>query len=225
MSDNIVEKVLTKICKGECGKDLPLENYHFSKHNKYGRATICKPCRVVENKKKNNVASTEGNKICKGTLCKGKSNPVKSFAKHKTCKDGLHTYCIKCTTYDYNIWYSTLEGFITKIVGNVIQCCRTRGKKLEVTITIQEIINLYHQQEGKCALTGHILTHTQIHNEDSHLNESVKHRWNISIDRIDSSKGYHINNVQLVGTIINRIKSDLSTEDFIHICQTIGRQN
>jgi hypothetical protein len=44
---------------------------------------------------------------------------------------------------------------------------------------------------------------------------------NASIDRIDSSKGYVVDNIQFVCRIANTAKSDLSQEDFINLCKTI----
>jgi len=40
-------------------------------------------------------------------------------------------------------------------------------------------------------------------------------------DSIDSTKGYEKDNIQLVGAIINRMKSDLTDKEFIDICKTV----
>lgn len=221
----VIEKPLTKICKGECKQELTLDHYHISKLSKYGRYNICKPCRSDISKKTKNTARTEGEKICNGSLCNNQSKPVAEFHKHKGHNDGLSSQCNVCVQYDQNNLKSTFDGFITNLLGTTKQHCLTRAKKLEVLITVEDVKNLYHQQQGKCALTGHVLTHTTIDDDDTHHNESVKHRWNISIDRIDSSKGYTIDNIQLVGAIINRIKTDLPNQDLIELYQKMAKNN
>ena len=45
---------------------------------------------------------------------------------------------------------------------------------------------------------------------------------NLSIDRKDSSKGYTIDNIQLVGAIINIIKNDIDEKDFLLFVSTIA---
>nr|QBK86123.1 MAG: Zn-finger protein [Marseillevirus LCMAC101] len=44
---------------------------------------------------------------------------------------------------------------------------------------------------------------------------------NFSVDRIDSSKGYSLENIQLVGQKVNIIKGDLQTEDFVEFCRKV----
>lgn len=44
---------------------------------------------------------------------------------------------------------------------------------------------------------------------------------NVSIDRIDSDKGYTIDNVQLVCMAVNQMKSDLTNEELMYFCNNI----
>jgi hypothetical protein len=44
---------------------------------------------------------------------------------------------------------------------------------------------------------------------------------NISIDRIDSSKGYLRGNVQFVCDIVNRMKSSMTQEELLFWCRKI----
>ena len=48
-------------------------------------------------------------------------------------------------------------------------------------------------------------------------------KYKASIDRIDSSKGYIKNNIQLVGWIVNQAKSDLSNKEFIEMAHLISK--
>ena len=45
--------------------------------------------------------------------------------------------------------------------------------------------------------------------------------YNLSIDRKDSSKGYNIDNIQLLGAIINIMKNDIDEKDFLLFVSTI----
>jgi len=53
------------------------------------------------------------------------------------------------------------------------------------------------------------------------LEDKGVNKYNISIDRIDSSKGYTKDNIQLVGSIINIMKNDIKEEDFLLFVSSI----
>lgn len=56
-------------------------------------------------------------------------------------------------------------------------------------------------------------------------NKEYANRMNISIDRIDSNFGYTKDNIQLVGAIINKMKTDVPDTDFINMCSIIANYN
>jgi hypothetical protein len=75
----------------------------------------------------------------------------------------------------------------------------------------QDIINLYEQQNGLCALTNWPITWSE-----KGLTATV------SIDRIDSSEGYIKNNVQLLHKDVNMAKQQYSQDYFIEMCKAIA---
>lgn len=79
------------------------------------------------------------------------------------------------------------------------------------TITIEDVWSLYEQQEGLCALSG-----VPIKWADRGLTATV------SIDRIDSSEGYILENVQLVHKDVNFMKQQFDQEYFINMCKAIA---
>lgn len=94
--------------------------------------------------------------------------------------------------------------------------CVTRSKlrkKWQNDLDDEFLHSIWEKQDGKCALTGRELTY------------EANHPFTASIDRIDSSKGYLRDNVQLVGKVINIMKSDLPQDDFIEICKVIARKH
>lgn len=88
-----------------------------------------------------------------------------------------------------------------------------RGIK-EFTITAEDLISLYREQEGRCVVSGVILTH----HKDGHGNKE----FNISIDRIDNTLGYTLDNVRLVAYRLNMMRGGLTNDMFYWWVRTIN---
>ncbi len=92
-----------------------------------------------------------------------------------------------------------------------------RGRE-KPNLTMTFLLRLYDSQKGKCALSGRDLSLGSI--------ELNKYDANVlSIDRIDSSKGYVEDNVQFVTYQINVAKGRHSNEEFIAMCQDVVNKN
>ena len=74
---------------------------------------------------------------------------------------------------------------------------------------------LYYQQNGLCAISGVLMTY----------GICVKNPYQISIDRIDSSRGYEIGNVRLVTWFINNAINCLNDDILHYFCSEIVRKN
>ena len=109
---------------------------------------------------------------------------------------------LTCRLCSRDIYYKTKQKD-SYVFGRFITNIKSRCKKTnrEFGLTEKFIADLYIKQNGKCALSGIELL------ED-----------NMSIDRIDSNKGYTKNNIQWVDLNINRMKTNLIQEDFIELC-------
>lgn len=83
-----------------------------------------------------------------------------------------------------------------------------------VLVSIEEAWNLFEKQGKKCALTGLPL---QFGNTTS--------RNTASLDRIDSSKGYTLDNIQWVHKEINWMKNTYSIERFIELCKLVANND
>ena len=79
-------------------------------------------------------------------------------------------------------------------------------------LDIDYMMGIYDAQHGRCALSGRKMTYLRGHG---------KVPTNISIDRIDSSKGYVKGNVQLVCCVVNMIKNEWEQDDFVQFCRDI----
>jgi hypothetical protein len=92
---------------------------------------------------------------------------------------------------------------------------RTRRSK-ELTLTIEQAWDLFLQQNRKCALSGLEL---------SFPIKSTDKSWTASLDRIDSSKGYVLENVQWVHKDVNIMKNKFDQGYFINLCKLIHERS
>lgn len=93
----------------------------------------------------------------------------------------------------------------------------TRGrKKIDFDITIEHIWELFLKQNRKCLLSGIELVFPKHYQDKS---------YTASLDRIDSSKGYIIGNVQWVHKDINIMKNKFQQDYFINVCNLISLNN
>lgn len=90
-----------------------------------------------------------------------------------------------------------------------------KNRNLEFNITIEEIWSLYLKQDKKCALTN-IELRFPIKQKD--------HTGTASLDRIDASSGYIIDNVQWVHKDINYMKMDYDQKHFIEMCKKVAKK-
>lgn len=88
-----------------------------------------------------------------------------------------------------------------------------RKKDFEWSITLDDLMALWWEQKGRCALSGRLMTafYDGAHSEDQ-----------LSVDRIRPDMGYIPNNVQLVCYRANMMKHTLSNPMFVHWCKQIG---
>lgn len=87
--------------------------------------------------------------------------------------------------------------------------CRAKKKKIEFDLDRNYLIDLLDKQIYRCNLSGIDLRYNKV----------------ISIDRINSNKGYTKNNIQLVHKDINFMKQEYSQSEFINWCKLIYSHN
>ena len=103
-----------------------------------------------------------------------------------------------------------------------------KRRNLEFNVSIEFLWSLFLKQNKKCALSGIDIylrpedkSSTITHNNKNGFQNLDFSKFNASLDRKDSLKGYTEDNVQWVERRINIIKNDLSQEDFIELCKKI----
>ena len=87
------------------------------------------------------------------------------------------------------------------------------SRNLPFEISLEFLWQLFQKQSGRCALSGQ-----SIHIEASKASR-IEHT--ASVDRIDSSRGYTVDNVQWVHKDINFMKQAFSQERFIRLCSLV----
>lgn len=89
---------------------------------------------------------------------------------------------------------------------------RRRKTTKDWDLTSIDVIHQWHKQKGICALTGIQMTNLR--------GIGIVHT-NASIDRIDSSRGYTPDNIQLTCQMANNMKSTLSIQELLEWCESI----
>lgn len=89
--------------------------------------------------------------------------------------------------------------------------CKDNGT--EFTITKEDVINQYENQQGKCYYSGRVLSYKT-------KDENV-----MSIDRINPKIGYTKENIVICCWRINRMKLNYGVKDFLKLCEDICVHN
>lgn len=120
------------------------------------------------------------------------------------------TKCRSCGYVSFAFLDAVPNFYWTKVVIGAKQ------RNLPMEVSRKDCRELFDSQDGKCALTG----------VDLYFGKSVREfkagLSTASLDRIDSSKGYVIGNIQWVHKIVNYMKMDLTQEEFLGWCKRIA---
>ena len=137
--------------------------------------------------------------------------PFDMFFKHKQTADKRHSWCKQCckegNKRSNEKLNSTIEGRAKVFLRNAQKSADKRGQEFQ--ISLDDIVECWNRQDGYCAYTGRKM-----------CLESGKLET-VSIERIDSAKGYIPENTVLVCQSINRMKSDFIYEEFFNLCKDV----
>lgn len=112
----------------------------------------------------------------------------------------------------------TVEG---KILHSMKEFCRRmRRRPFEFNLTPEYLLEVWNNQHGKCKYTNVALVLP-----DTPEYKQSNNNYKASVDRIDSSKGYIIGNVQFTSISFNYLKNDMTELDiieFLNIMKTVS---
>lgn len=105
----------------------------------------------------------------------------------------------------------TGEGVISTTLFNRMRG-RAKDRGQEFTVTHADISAIYEAQNRKCALSGYPITFSRYTAGNS----------TASLDRIDSTKGYILGNVQWLHRDVNLMKLDFTVNEFVSMCRRVA---
>ncbi len=147
--------------------------------------------------------------------CKcGNKRNVRNFEWQKML-EGKYTYniancCKDCKLKYYWVNYPANDIYLN-LYNSLKSSCKRKNR--ECSITFDEAISLY---QSNCYYCKEEPSNTYKHANNKHL--ILKYN---GIDRIDSSKGYSLDNVVPCCKYCNRAKNDLSQKDFYKLIERI----
>lgn len=107
----------------------------------------------------------------------------------------------------------TIEDTITSVLHGIKSRASRRG--LECDLTKEFLLELLDKQHGRCARTGRILE------KSDGLSQARAVSNTVSVDRIDSDRGYTKDNVQLVTYNYNTAKNVMTDGGFLDMCKEV----
>lgn len=146
-------------------------------------------------------------KVC--SVCKVEKK-LEEFTANKNQPSGYMGYCKDCNNERnkrYRKGPTTLNRACKRIFSYLTRRCRVKGFDLDISVEYLE--ELFEKQNGLCLYT----------NEPLELSAGKVNT--LSVDRIDSSKGYVKENIALTTWQVNNCKQDLSLDDFISLCEKV----
>lgn len=218
----------TPACCSKCGQQKEISEFYI--HSKRLDGAIryrphCKECkrkgpRLEWSRPVHEEIIKTGIQTCK--KCK-EEKPVSDFYANGCFADGIQKYrstCKPCvlanSRKNHPRWYKTKaekrSSSAKVFISGILNHASKRKQHLGFNIDREYLFDLYEKQSGKCAISGVNMTFAA---------GNGRVFTNISIDRIDSTKGYVRGNVQLVCDVVNIMKQDLPQDDFLDWCRLI----
>lgn len=158
-------------------------------------------------KAKSEAKAKMGGKHC--STC-GEYKGLEDFTSSKSQASGKMSYCKSCNNARnkrYRKVEATLESAAKRVYSYL--CRRVRVKGHDLNFDYKYLVELYETQKGLCVYTGDMLE----------LNAGYSNT--LSVDRVDSSKGYTKDNVVLTTWEVNNCKQDLELKDFVTLCEKV----
>lgn len=128
--------------------------------------------------------------------------------------------CIKCARQQMLVGKVKKVGEIPVAFWHKFRSKVKYGR--EFSVSIEQAWELFLKQDRKCALSGIPIAFTTEVTFDKKGNKS---HWKntASLDRIDSLRGYTIDNIQWVHKDINFLKQEYQQDYFIDLCKNVAR--
>jgi hypothetical protein len=184
----------------------------FNKGDKFGEWVILSPQIISHEKTK------EAMILCQCSC--GSEDKIRCLSLIKK----QSTKCFNCGHSFTGDKHHLFKGY-KEIPGSWFIRYTNRRNKWEFNITIEEIYDMWLSQNKKCALSQIPIDFVNINEGNDRQGSKYDLICTVSLDRIDSSKGYISDNIQLVHKDINMMKKEYNQEYFIGMCKLIAKYN
>lgn len=201
MSTHILPNTKNKYCS-KCDSEKPLAEFNKDKNRKDGKMIFCKECIVKYSKiirKRHNQKRTEYNKKYREENRKKYNDWEKDYYNKNNKKMNRTAKKWRITNGRYKIMHLAAQS-------------RARKKNIQYELNPEMIEICIMFQQNKCAITGIEFNHN--------IDENYNCRpFAPSIDRIENSKGYVLDNIQIVCNMVNKAKNIYKMEIFDEMCR------
>ena len=207
-----------RICPN-CGQELPLTRVFFKRLITQGKEAFHTVCKKCEDEIKRSKEWKDGKLLCH---CCGEYKSESEFSPNgeaNPIRNNHRSLCKSCTTQRQREHLINLdnEPKLKKCLNARLLAAKDRANKHNIpfNITLEYLLDLWDKQRGVCTLSGIKMTHEL---------KTGRTPTNVSIDRIDRTKGYVMGNIQLVCMACNQIKSDMTEDLMYYFCKNIVEQ-
>lgn len=214
----------------DCGVTKPVEQFSKATIPKDGRCTYCKACMLrrariwAEKKKAEYGAKTFDDTALKFCRKCGQTKPAKMFHRSATSSDGRMSNCAACINANGCAYQrrpekkALIKSWRVKRLAqnprpslnvNLRKCLQHRPT--ECPATVDEVHELFNKQNGRCALSGIVMTWGQ----------GKLLPTSISFDRLDHTQGYSINNLRLLCYAINSFRGRMTDAEMLAMAKSL----
>lgn len=146
-------------------------------------------------------------RICKEHLSEARFEPQKRGSKVASCS--------KCRREAmYAKVNSDVSAYLKKLYSSLGHNRKKQG--FDWSVTADDFVEIYNKQDGRCALSGVVLTH--------YRDGGGAKSFNCSIDRISPQLGYTKKNIQIVAYSVNMMKGTMDEYEFTWWVDNIYRR-
>ena len=136
-------------------------------------------------------------RLCKEHLSEARFEPQKRGSKVASCS--------KCRREAmYAKVNSDVSAYLKKLYSSLGHNRKKQG--FDGSVTADDFVEIYNKQDGRCALSGVVLTH--------YRDGGGAKSFNCSIDRISPQLGYTKKNIQIVAYSVNMMKGTMDEYEF-----------
>lgn len=200
-----------------CGRELLLnrENFKRIKDKSTGKENYNSICRECEQQQKEEKEWKDGKLLCH--IC-GEYKDLSEFHNHTyyAYRNNKDKRCCKCKWEQIKKDRSNYSEEIKlyKVLQDRWFAARDRAdnKGIPFTITKEDLLELWKQQHGLCNISKIPMTYEL---------DNGRIFTNVSVDQKNPGQGYTKENIQLVCSAVNQLKSNWDMDTVIYVCKQI----